>query len=106
MLLKKLFFLMIPLVVVYWRSRTAQNAARWVFRGVIPEDGPLGKVVAELREPPSRPPGSASADMSARRPVVKRSAAAQAAAHWPVVLAFVAGIALAAILFSRWSYVD
>lgn len=96
MLLKKLVFLMLPLVIVYMRSATAQQATRWLFRGVVPKDGTLGKVISELREPPHHPGGTTHAS-----PERRKSTAARIADNWPVFLAFVAGVAVTAILMAR-----
>lgn len=96
MLLKKLLFLSLPLVIVYMRSATAQQATRWLFRGVVPKDGTLGKVLSELREPPEQAGGAAQAS-----PVRRKSTAARIADNWPVLLAFIAGMAVTAILMAR-----
>ncbi len=96
MLLKKLLFLTLPLVIVYMRSATAQQATRWLFRGVVPKDGTLGKVLSELREPPDQPGG-----MAAPSPTRRKSTAARIADNWPVFLAFIAGVAVTAILMAR-----
>lgn len=101
MLFKKLLFLSLPLVYVYWRSRTAQQAVRWLFRGVVPEEGAFGKVMTELRQNPEGPPGGGAAAPVQRRP---RSTAAKVADNWPVLLAFICGIAITAILFARYSH--
>lgn len=101
MLLKKLFFLALPIILVYWRSRTAQNAARWLFRGVVPTEGPLGQVFSELsrdqRQSSQPVQGAASATP---RPASKPRLAAQIANNWPIVLAFLAGICVAGWIFS------
>ncbi len=100
MLLKKLIFLTLPLIFVYWRSRTAQQAVNWLFRGVIPQDGAFGKVLHELRQDPA---GSGSANET-RRKQRPASLAARLANNWRIFLAFVAGVAITAILFSRFGH--
>lgn len=95
-MIKKIIFLMLPLVVVYWRSAMAQNATKWLFRGVIPSDGPLGQVI-KAGTPPTSP--AASAKDGPRRPAQK-SLAARVAAKWPLILAFLAGVTVAAWAFS------
>ncbi|MEI7922079.1 MAG: hypothetical protein WCJ40_09240 [Planctomycetota bacterium] len=111
MLLKKLFFLVIPIIVVYWRSRTAQTATNWLFRGVLPKDGPLGQVFSEFSKTtqPSPTNPSAHPNQSAHPQAVKadkpkpKTIAATIANQWPVLLAFLAGICLAGLLFSNGS---
>jgi|GEM_PF-4255477 hypothetical protein len=107
MLLKKLFFLALPIIVVYWRSRAAQNATQWLFRGVLPKDGPWGQVFSEISNRTqanrSQPEQPVQTMYSQPIKVVKRkprSVAATVASHWPVVLAFLAGVCLAGWLFS------
>lgn len=101
MLLKKLLFLALPMLVVYVRSRTAQNATKWLFKGVFPTDGPLGQVFSEISKGPQPPPGKTTQATPARPTVrPKRRLAATVANNWPVVLAFLAGICVATWLFS------
>lgn len=101
MLLKKLLFLSLPLILVYWRSRTAQQAVRWLFRGVIPQDGTFGKVLNELRQTPGETTMSNDPARGVRpRPL---SLAARVANNWPVFLAFVAGVTITAIMYARFA---
>lgn len=101
MLLKKLLFLSLPLIFVYWRSRTAQQAVRWLFRGVVPQDGTFGKVLNELRQPPD---GTTVAGDSARGvPPRPKSLANRVANNWPAFLAFVAGVTITAIMYARFA---
>jgi hypothetical protein len=98
-MIKKIFFLILPLIVVYWRSNLAQNAVKWLFRGVLPNDGLFGPLAQRSvqdvpipREPEQRP-----------HPVKKsgsRSLSARIADNWAVILAFLAGISVAAWIFS------
>lgn len=95
-MIKKIIFLMLPLMVVYWRSAMAQNATKWLFRGVIPTDGPLGQVIRAGTQPTS--PASPPDEPAKRKP--KKSLAAWVAAQWPLILAFLAGVSVAAWAFS------
>jgi hypothetical protein len=96
-MIKKIIFLIIPLVFVYWRSTMAQNATRWLFRGVIPTDGPLGQVIqAGNRSNQSQQ----RSDDDIQTPSARRSIAAWLAAQWALVLAFLAGVLVAAWAFS------
>lgn len=87
---------MLPLVVVYFRSNMAQNATKWLFRGVIPTDGPLGQAMRASSQPTSP---AAQAREGPKRPASK-SLAAWVAAQWPLILAFLAGVSVAAWAFS------
>lgn len=98
MLLKKLIFLALPMLVVYLRSRTAQNVTKWLFKGVFPTDGPLGQVFSEISKEHQKPSGQTS--QATPKPLPKRRLAATAANNWPLVLAFLAGICVATWLFS------
>jgi len=101
MLLKKLLFLALPMLVLYVRSRTAQNATKWLFKGVFPTDGPLGQVFSEFSKGPQTPPGRGAQAAPSQPPArQKRRLAATVANNWPVVLAFLAGICVATWLFS------
>ena len=86
------------MLIVYLRSRTAQNATKWLFKGVFPTEGPLGQVFSEISKPPQQPQGRSA--QAAPKPLRKRRLAATVANNWPVVLAFLAGICLATWLFS------
>jgi hypothetical protein len=101
MLLKKLLFLSLPLIFVYWRSRTAQQATKWLFRGVVPQDGVFGKVFNELRQTPDGTTVTADSTQKLRpRPA---SLAAKVANNWPLFLAFVAGVTITAIMYARFA---
>lgn len=98
-MIKKIIFLILPLVVVYWRSNLAQNAARWLFRGVLPSDGPLGQFVQTTNHNPPRGPEPPNRNNpnAATKP---KSLAATVANNWPIILAFLAGVLMAAWVFS------
>lgn len=100
MLLKKLFFLALPIIVVYWRSRTAQNAARWLFRGVVPTEGPLGQVFSEISRDQGKQQTGQGATPSTPGPAAKPRLATLIVNNWPIVLAFLAGICVAGWIFS------
>jgi hypothetical protein len=98
-MIKKFIFLILPLIVVYWRSNLAQNAVRWLFRGVLPTDGPLGQFVQATSHKPAPVPDSPirSKPETATKP---KSLAATIANNWPIILAFLAGVLVAAWVFS------
>jgi hypothetical protein len=101
MLLKKLLFLSLPLILLYWRSRTAQQALRWLFRGVLPQDGAFGKVLNELRQAPDGTTVTGDTARGVRpRP---NGLAARVANNWPAFLAFVAGVTITAIMYARFA---
>lgn len=107
-MIKKIIFLILPLIVVYWRSNLAQNAVRWLFRGVLPTDGPLGQFMQNSGRPanpgmntrPHQQQQQKKPQQQEQQPTRRKSLAASAADNWPLILAFLAGVTVAAWAFT------